>query len=117
MSERKNLIKNIARFEGEQGAQRIAIQKYEWDCEVPLYVMTRNDALRVLDKYLCNEITSEDLQAWASFLEQREDIAFEEEASVLLDKMVFLLANPEINFPISKELIEQIRLEISADEA
>lgn len=70
----------------------------------------------MFERYLSKEISDDELIGWASFLECRDDLGYEKEAENILDKVLFWIANPEINFPISLELIENLRKKIWKNE-
>lgn len=50
---------------------------YQWDSDVELVHLTRNDAIRVLDGYLSNRLSDDDVASWANEVEGRDDIAHE----------------------------------------
>jgi len=112
MIERAELIREIARYEADVSSAMSKIQKYPWDCDSDLYTLTRVDVLKVLERYLGDEISSEELQGWASFLECREDIGYQVDAQEILDKVIFWLANPEINYTINKELVKNLKNQV-----
>jgi hypothetical protein len=109
MRERAELIKEIAVYESDVSAAMNEIQKHPWDCDSDLYTLTRADVLKVFERYLGDEINADELHVWASFLECREDIGFHADAEEILDKVIFWLANPEINYTIDKGLIEKLK--------
>ena len=84
------------------------LKEYEWDCDEELVVLTPAHVVKVLDKFLANEINEIQVQEWANAIERREDIGFQEEYLSTLDEMIFWLANPNINFPISVELARRV---------
>ena len=84
------------------------LRKYDWDCETELVVLTPMHVENVLRLFLSKEIDSTKVQKWANSIERREDIGYRKENSRTLDEMIFWLANPWINYPITAELAERI---------
>lgn len=115
MKRRADLIEEIAKYKSDITNAKNEIQKYPWDCENELYTLTRSDLLNIFERYLNNEITNDELFSWASFLECRDDLKYEEEAEAIIDKTIFWLANPEINYPINKQLIARLKKELLAN--
>lgn len=105
MKNRAELLTQIARFQIEISSAIKEFQKYSWDCERDLYILTKSDLLRVFKKYLSNSITEKEINEWANFLECREDLGYENESGELLKQIIIDLANPDLSEPISKKLI------------
>ena len=109
MKTRSALIKEIAQYGLEYHQSKLDIQEYPWDCESELYLLTKADVLSVFNRFLFNELTSEQLFHWATFLECRDDFGYEAKDENLLSEIIFLLGNPEINYPINEELITELQ--------
>jgi hypothetical protein len=116
MKSRFELIREIAQFRKDIRKAKAEIQKYPWDCDEELYVLKRSDVLKVFERYLSGEISEDELIGWASFLECRDDLGYEKGWEDILDKVIFWIGNPEINFPVNVELVEKLRKQISANE-
>ena len=112
MKEREELIREIAQYGPEYEESKKAIQKYPWDCDEELYYLTRKDVSNIFERYLVGELESDDLVNWANFLEIRDDLGFESSAEKILDRIIFWLANPEINFDINTELVKNLKAEL-----
>jgi hypothetical protein len=112
MRERAELIAEIAKYESDISAAKNAIQEYPWDCDIELYILTRADILNVFERHLSEAITNEELRNWASFLECREDLGYEKGSEEVIDKVIFWLGNPEINYPINKELVTKLKNQV-----
>ena len=86
---------------------------YPWDSETELVILTRQDALSVLERYAAGRVVADDARIWASALEVREDVALERGARSLLSELLFQLATPEVTEPLTAEVARrwQARLE------
>ena len=113
METRKNIVTHL--IEHQEPISRLVqkLKVYGWDCDEELVVLTPAHVVNVLDKYLANEINEMQVQEWANAIERREDIGFQEEYSSTLDEMIFWLASPNINFPISVELAQRVILNLN----
>jgi hypothetical protein len=56
-----------------------------------LLEVSKLDLTLALNKFLANEITADDLEMWANFIECREDLNYEE-----IEDYIYALANPEL---------------------
>ena len=84
---------------------------WDWAGE-PLLVLKKEHLLRVMDRYLAREISAEQLQEWAENLEGREDVVFDQKEEESLDSVFFRIATPEINDPLTSEIVRQMRNEL-----
>jgi hypothetical protein len=66
---------------------------FSWDSDESVE-FSRGHVLNVLNKYLVNEVNSTFVEAWANFVEGREDLSFETNAADTLRAIIFELANP-----------------------
>lgn len=82
-----------------------------WDCEEPLTSLTASDVLRMLDCHSSGALTSAQLTDWADLLECREDIHLPS-APFNISAMMFRLANPNLEGPVTDALVEQMRAEL-----
>ena len=81
---------------------------WDWSDE-PLLILTAEHFVSVMDRFLSDRLTADQLEEWAENLEQREDVGFASEKKELLDDLLFCLANPSINYEITQEIIHQLR--------
>ena len=114
MIDRSALIKEIAQLGSNFCEYKREIQKYPWDCDVELYFLTKIDLLSIFTRFKSGELLNDDIENWANFLECRDDLGYEAEHEDDLREMVFLLANPEINYTIGLELISRLKDQILA---
>ena len=65
--------------------------------------------IHILNQYL----SASDLENWANAIECREDIIYETEGEDFINNIIFDLANPILNAPISPELVKQYITQLS----
>jgi len=109
MKIRSKLIKEIAQYGPSYNQAKIDIQKYPLDSDQDLYLLTREDVIDIFERYVDGKLTSDQIVDWANFLEGREDCGYEPSAENLLNEIIFLLANPDINYPVNAELINRLK--------
>jgi hypothetical protein len=112
MNSRTNLIKKISKFEVDIEPFKAELNGLPYDCDEALYLLTRADVLKVFERYLSDEITTKELSGWANYLECREDFGYETSSEEVLDRVIFWLANPEINYPVNKSLVHKLKVQV-----
>ncbi len=105
MKPREILVQDFARLSRPLSEIRKELSEYDWDCENELYEMTSQDVIGILKIYLSDKINETELASWAFAVEDRDDLGFEEKNYKKTWEVVFCLASPEINFPITKDLV------------
>jgi hypothetical protein len=113
MHRRSELLAKLASYDGPSAPVLEELRSMGWDWSgEPLFVLTKEHFLGVMDRYLAGAVSAAQLEEWAESLEQREDVAFSPEAESVLDEVLFCLANPSINLGISRESVSQLRQEL-----
>ena len=114
MNRHAEILHELVRFEKPSGPLMRELQSFGWDWsgDAPLLILKKEDLLRIIDRCLAREISAEQLQEWAENLEVREDVAFYEEESDLIDSVFFRMATPEIHEPLTQESVRRIRVEL-----
>jgi hypothetical protein len=79
-----------------------------WDTPGDMVTMKRRHLASALSSYLDGHLTREEIFEWANLLEIREDIDFESGDDVLIPKLIFKLANPEIEGDLTPERARSI---------
>lgn len=110
---RQELIRKVVDYDGDPSLLFEEIRHFGWDCETELVTLTADHIHNVLRQYLDGIISARKVSEWANFIERREDIALEEEQIDVLNEIIFWLANPEINYPITEELTHQITAKLN----
>jgi hypothetical protein len=116
MNRRAEILHELVRFEKPSGPLMRELQSFGWDWaeEAPLLILKKEDLLRIIDRFLAHEISAEQLHEWAENLEVREDVAFDEKESDLIDSVFFRIAVPEIHEQLTQESVGRMRAELSS---
>jgi hypothetical protein len=88
---RTEALRQIISFGEQRELAYAVLVSFPFDCEVELLEVKKLDLAFVLNKLLTNEITTDDLEMWANFIECREDLNYEE-----IEDYIYALANPEL---------------------
>ena len=88
------------------------LRTFGWDAPSPFAVLTREDIVRILDRYLAGELGAAEVTDWADLVECREDIGFPGGDEDVLSDALFRLANPNLRGDVTPELGEIIRREL-----
>jgi hypothetical protein len=99
--ERKKAVEDLVVRRGPVSEALLRLKRFPWDSDTELVILTRADALRLLDEYLQGKLTSDSCTEWADAVEVRNDIGLEEGYEDLLKDFIFELANPKINVPLT----------------
>ena len=116
MDDRRSLLERLVRFELPIEDSIAMLRAYGWDSDQELVILSAVDALRILERYLAGELSAQQVEYWAELLEMRDDVGFEERWSAELRRLVSVLANPEINEPLTPALALRLR-RVLAEEA
>ncbi|MFH1356362.1 MAG: CPCC family cysteine-rich protein [bacterium] len=105
---RKKILNALIAYEHHPKILAKQLRLFEGDSDKELALLEISDIQAVLDLYLKDKITDEDIQFWAETIEYREDIVYEQEREDVIKKTIFGLANPDINQKITIKLVEQL---------
>jgi hypothetical protein len=92
-----------------------ALRSFGWDAPEPVVLLTREDIVRILDRYLAGKLTTEQVTDWADLVECREDIGFPSGDEDVLREAVFRLANPNLRGEVTHDLGQIMRRQLVGD--
>ena len=78
------------------------------DSDIDHFTIPAAAIINVIDLAVEGSITEEELVAWALFFKCREDITYEDGDQKDLSEIVWLLANPEINYVLTPEYLKTL---------
>jgi len=113
MKERAQLLERLV--QGQEPAEPLmeALAKLGWDWdEEPLLVLQAQHIESMLERFLNGEITAAALADWADRLEVRDDVGLDPKREETLKDLLFRIANPELNGPLTKDTAEAMRAEL-----
>jgi hypothetical protein len=116
MNRRAELLAELVRYQRptEPLLRELKTLGWDWPQEQPLLILTKEHLLSVMDRFLAGALSAAQLQDWAENLECREDVAFDENHTELLDGIFFRLATPFINEPLTPEVVGRLKHELLA---
>lgn len=116
MNRRAEILEQLVRYEvpTEPLVRELRGFGWDWNCE-PLLILRKEHLIRIIDRFLAGEISGAELHQWAENLELREDVAFEDTDADMIDSVFFRLAVPEINEPLTPEVVRNLRRELGHD--
>ena len=91
-------------FEGSLAALETSFRDTSYDYEGEPVILTCVHLARGVRRYLNNEISASDLQAWADLIEGRPGIEYESSRHDILERVLFQLSMPYLNEPINPKL-------------
>ncbi len=105
MRTRIEILKDLIRLKSDSRALEKELAQYPWDMDEPLLILHKQDVIAVVQRCINIDISIKDLNDWADIIELRDDIDFENEE---VKRLIFELANPEINGALTFERLKSI---------
>jgi len=101
--ERVEALKQIVTFGPNKEQAFSELAKFGYDSETELFEVTKAIFTEVLNMYISEQITSEELEEWANFVECRDDLNYE-----IIEGYIYSLANPYLAGNITKVKINNM---------
>ncbi|KZX67028.1 hypothetical protein A3712_16190 [Vibrio sp. HI00D65] len=108
MESRKVLVTKLVEYKAPINDILRDLKSYGWDSEIDLVILNPSHLENVLEKFISGELSGLQVRDWANAIEHREDIGLLNEYKDTLDEMIFWLANPAINYPITEDLAKRV---------
>jgi hypothetical protein len=111
MNRRAEILRELVRYEKptEPLMRELSSFGWDWSEDTPLLVLKKEDLLRIIDRFLADQITAAQLQEWAENLEVREDVAFDDQERDVIDDVFFRIATPMIHEPLTAESVSRMK--------
>jgi hypothetical protein len=102
-AERRTALEDLVLLRRPVAEAARRVRSFGWDSDFGYVILSRRDVDRVLDAFLRDQLDATSVEAWADAIESREDIAFESGFEDALKDLIFTMANPTLNGPISAD--------------
>jgi hypothetical protein len=89
------------------------LKTFAWDSNQTIITLKKEHLIHILNQYLNHSLSAIDLENWANAIECREDITYETESEDFINDIIFDLANPILNAPISPEIVKEYITQLS----
>lgn len=113
MKTRQEYLNTLVNFDQPLSTILLILNTFSWDSSEATITLKKEHLLQILDRYLDNALTATDLENWADAIECREDIAYETDYEDIINDIIFYLANPTLNEPISPKSVKQYISQLS----
>lgn len=100
---RRRLLRQLIDFESPIHEIVRELSVFGWDCDEDLVVIGRSDVERAVSLYTAGQLSAADLESWADAIEGRDDIGFVEADERMLQRIIFEVANPFLEGPITPD--------------
>ena len=113
MQDRKTLLEMILSYEDPDLLPDIRrdLEAYEWDSDEQLVVLTKENIISILERYLRSELTAKEVESWAEATDQRDDVKFGMDGDEDIIEFIGELANPIV--PLAPEYAQKLIDELS----
>ena len=103
MDDRLILIQRIVEHGSNSLKAKNELSNFTWDYNGDEFKLNQSHIRNILESFLIDKISAEELEEWAEFIECREGIDYRDYAD-----MIFSLANPKINGEISETSVRKL---------
>lgn len=110
MRKRQDILSDLISMHGDLSKLSQELSQYPWDIEKPILQIKSGDIQTILRLVADGVISTDSLIYWANLIECREDLDVEDD---YLEKIIFELANPEINGEVTLYKVNAIIRELS----
>ena len=100
---RTEALAQIITFGTEKDKAYLELVKYSYDSNEPLFEVTESVLADALSKFISGNISNDELEDWANFVECRDDLDYES-----IEGYIYALANPLLLGEITKAKIEKM---------
>ncbi|KIO37614.1 hypothetical protein [Shewanella sp. cp20] len=100
---RTEALEQIVTFGTDRENAYSALAKYGFDSEVEYFVVSKSVLESVLTMYLTDQITADELEQWANFVECRADLNYE-----AIEDYIYAIANPYLVGEINKDKMRKM---------
>lgn len=84
------------------------LETLDWDSNDNVCILNVDKLENILNLYISNTISKQNLELWANMIECREDIQIDPKQEKVIKKVIFALANPYLEGEISHANIENL---------
>lgn len=116
MLTRADAVQALVLFDRPLGDIHAALSQYPWDSEVELVLLSSTHIVNVLERFMTDVLSAADVEGWASTIEGRDDIGFENKSRELLKEAIWELANPILTSALThhtaQSLLNRLNLKI-----
>lgn len=101
--ERLSLVRDLLSMKVPLSETLENLSQYPWDFEKKGVVLTAGHLESVLDRYIRNELTAEQVEMWANSIEGRDDIEIGGDYNSNIAEVLNELANPALTHLLTLE--------------
>jgi len=112
--DRREAVSALVDWRGHLPDLIVVAREFPYDSEVPIVTLQAHHIRNALERYIRGEVSASELEAWAENVEGRDDIEYFPDHEDEISDALFNLSTPEINAPISKQVVEMWLSKLSA---
>jgi hypothetical protein len=92
------------------------LEKFLRCCHAENSILVSRTTLRtLLNRFIAGEISPRELAEWATRVEGCDEVQYERGSEKLIVDVIFNVASPEINEPISADLCHRLLMKLASD--
>ncbi len=97
MKNRRQTLQELVTFSKPLEFIAKELSQFEWDYDGKPVTIKPVHIVNVLNRFLFGDLTAKELEDWANLIECREDLEYDKYNQEQLEKIIYELANPEID--------------------
>ncbi len=107
---RVTILQNLIACDGRIDSLIEAVRSLPWDwAEPPLVIVTVDAIVNAINRYLVGSISGEELSVWAEAIDCREDVGYAVVGGEELRQLIFEIASPFFNTPVTLEVAREFK--------
>jgi hypothetical protein len=104
-SSRPAILHSLLRLDQPLSTLAGLVGHLPWDSDRHWVMLTRGHMVAILERFLQDRLSADDVQHWANLVESREDVGLHEDAETELRELIHELANPVLTQPLTRERV------------
>lgn len=114
MNSRSKLLEELAWRRRPREEIFMELRPFGFESDAVHYVLPAAAIVEVIDLRLSGKITEQEIVEWAGCFEWREDVGYDDGRKEVLSDVVFCLANPDINYPLTSDNLRMLRAKVAS---
>jgi len=95
------LVEKLINLSIPVAKSRSELSKFGWDYEGQPVLLSKAHVMALLNRFIADEISSDEVEEWANAIECREDIELDTASGAGIRNIMHELANPVLTQPLS----------------
>lgn len=105
---RLEIVKKLVRFDQPIATSLAELSKFHWDYDGEPFVISMEQVISILKRFLANQLSAKDVEDWADAIELRDDISYDDRSSEWIGRAITILSSPPLNDQITIASVQKL---------